>query len=224
MTSSCPPCPGHTPKLLMVITEVESDRETVPTPVGTKDPSPHPRPVISSPREAEAQGASIPENLEVSSRTTENPVTKNQCWDGTMVLLNIEDCPTLGWLGPPFPSIQTCPREPNSEPTGPLQGTPLAAAACQPARPAVDLFPTTLPQGSFSMGSHSFSGMPCLRPGVQKDCQLPGSLWAQEEVTPGVARPVGSSSSPASAFPCPPALLLVAACACTALVLCWWLS
>ena len=103
--SSRPPCPGHAPKWLVAVTEVESDRDTIPTPVGMKDPTPHPRPVISSPREAEPQGASIPENLTVSSRTTENPAIKPQCWDGTMVLLNLVASPTLGWLGPQFPSI-----------------------------------------------------------------------------------------------------------------------
>lgn len=123
MISSHPPCSGRTPKWLVAVLEVQSDRETIPTPVGMKDPSPHPRPVISSRREAGAQGASIPENLAVSSRTTENPAIKPQCWDGTMVLLNLVASPTLGWLGPPFPFIQTCPCEPNPEPARPLQGT-----------------------------------------------------------------------------------------------------
>lgn len=44
-----------------LVPEAGSDVETIPTPVGTKDPGSHPRPVISSPREAEAQGASKPE-------------------------------------------------------------------------------------------------------------------------------------------------------------------
>lgn len=56
---SCPPCPGHTPQLLMV-GDIWSQKqkvtniETIPTPVGTKDTSLYLGPVISFHREAEA--------------------------------------------------------------------------------------------------------------------------------------------------------------------------
>ena len=78
----------------------------------------------------------------------------------------------------------------------------------------IGLFPSTLPQGRFSTGSHGFSEMRYLRLGAQK-----ASLQAHGAVTPGVAWPAGSRSSPLSAFPSPQVPLLVAACASAALVL-----
>lgn len=83
----------------------------------------------------------------------------------------------------------------------------------------IGLFPTTLPQGRFSTGSQGFSEMRYLRLGAQK-----ASLRAHGAVTPGVAWPAGSCSSPLLAFPSPQVPLLVAACASAALVLRWWLS
>lgn len=109
-----------------------------------------------------------------------NPVIE---WDRSF-LLNLEDFPPLGLLGPLFPSLLTCPHEPSPEAAGLFQGTqsPLVTIIWQLAIPAVGLFPTTLRQGTFSRGSHSFSEMSHLRLGVQKDCQLPMSPLAHGEV------------------------------------------
>lgn len=123
-----------------------------------------------------------------------NPVIE---WDRSF-LLNLEDFPPLGLLGPLFPSLLTCPHEPSPEAAGLFQGTqsPLVTIIWQLAIPAVGLFPTTLRQGTFSRGSHSFSEMSHLRLGVQKDCQLPMSPLAHGEVAPlGAAWSVEAAAS-----------------------------
>lgn len=140
-----------------------------------------------------------------------------------MVLLNIEDCPTLGWLGPQFLSIQTCLMNPIQNQPGHCRAPlwPLSFANQQDPQLAYSAppFHRTASPGEPQLLRDALS-----KAGSTERLPALWSLWAQEEVTPGVAQPVGSSSLPASAYPCPLGPLLAADCASTALVLCWWHS